>query len=97
MDVPLGCDSLVHLACAEVPSFKFPNSIIILDGDVKTKKPKELSRIKKLNNVLLLPTDKSPEQFISQFLYDLNDISPLWEEIDKTFSHQVCFKKYKNE
>ena len=96
VNVSLGCDNLIQLASVKIPTFIFPNSIIILDGDVK-KEPKKLSKIKDIKNILILPTDESPEQFISKFLDSLNDTHSLWKEIDETFDHQFCFQEFSNE
>ena len=57
----------------------------------------QLNSLKKIKNVLLLPLNKSPEQFLSKYLYDLKDEHFLWKEIDETFNHQYCFKEYSNE
>jgi AAA15 family ATPase/GTPase len=95
IDVNLGCGNIIQLASVKVPSFTYPNSIIVLDGDVK-KNAVQLRSIKKLKNILLLPSDKSPEQFLSEFLNNLNDNHPIWHEIDETFDHQFCFQEYSN-
>lgn len=94
--INLGCANLIQLATVKIPEFTFPNSLIILDGDVKTE-AKSFRKCKKLKNILLLPTDKSPEQVLSQFLNDLSDGDPLWAEIDNTFDHQFCFENYTND
>ncbi len=96
IDVSLGCGNLIQLASSKVPSFTYPNSLIILDGDVKINR-QQFKKIKKIKNVLLLPSDKSPEQIISDFLYNLSDEDPLWTSIDETFDHQLCFAQYTNE
>ncbi|MCD4704592.1 AAA family ATPase [bacterium] len=95
-DITLGCGNLIQLASLKVPSFIFPNSIIFLDGDVKTER-KQYNRVKRIKNILLLPTNKSPEQLISSFLDNLPDSHPLWSEIDNTFDHQFCFQDYSDE
>lgn len=93
IDLPLGlgCDNLIELASKKIPSFSFPNSIIVLDGDVK-KQTKKHKRSKKQKNILLLPTDESPEQIIGNFLYNTDDSHELWGEINSTFNHQYCFQ-----
>jgi AAA15 family ATPase/GTPase len=47
LDVSLGCGNIIQLASVKVPSFTFPNSIIVLDGDVK-KNAGQVRVIKKL-------------------------------------------------
>ncbi len=96
IDISLGCGNLIQLATSKVPSFIFPNSIIVLDGDVKEDK-KQYTRAKKIKNLLLLPANKSPEQIISQFLFNLPDANPLWKSIDETFDHGFCFQNFSNE
>lgn len=83
---------MIQLASSKVPSFTFPNSIIILDGDIQKSK-----QINKITNILLLPTKESPEQIISNFLNYLPDTDLLWEKIDETFTKQYCFRNYSNE
>jgi hypothetical protein len=87
--VKLGCNNLIQLASSKVPSFTFPNSIIILDGDIQ-----KLKQANNITNILLLPTRESPEQIISNFLNDLPDADLLWKKIDKTFTKQYCFMDY---
>ena len=87
--ITLGCNNLIQLASVKVPSFIFPNSIIILDGDAKKQ-----TRATNNKNILLLPTEHSPEQIISSFLHKLPDDSSVWSDIDPTFNHQYCFKDY---
>ena len=96
INISLGCGNLIQLASSKVPSFHFPNSVIILDGDVKTEK-KQYNKVVRLKNILLLPTEKSPEQIISSYLNSLKDDHLLWESVDETFDHQYCFKDYSDE
>lgn len=95
VDISLGCGNIIQLASVKVPSFTYPNSIIVLDGDVKGN-VKQFNSTKKLKNVLLLPSNQSPEQFLSDFLNNLNDKHSLWKEIDETFDHQYCFQEFSN-
>ncbi len=94
-NVKLGCGNLIELS-SKVPYFQFPNSIIILDGDVEEKQLRKIKKNKK-NNIVCLPGEKSPEQIISQFLYDLSDTDSLWGNIDRTFTRQYCFQDYSND
>jgi predicted ATPase len=96
IDIPLGCGNLIQLASSKVPSFVFPNSLIVLDGDVKTES-RQYNRAKRIKNILLLPTNKSPEQIIAEYLDNLKDDNPLWRSIDETFDHQYCFDEYTND
>ena len=96
IDISLGCGNLIQLATVKVPSFTYPNSIIVLDGDVKENRS-QLNSVKKIKNILLLPLNKSPEQFLSSFLYNLKDEHFLWNQIDETFDHQFCFQEFSND
>lgn len=96
VNVSLGCGNLIQLASVKIPEFTFPKSLIMLDGDVKTER-KNFNRTKKLKNVLILPTERSPEQVLAQFLNDLSDGNSLWTQIDSTFDHGYCFQNYPNE
>ncbi len=91
IDINFSCSFLVELASKKVSSFIFPSSIIILDGDVKTNRAM-YNKAKRLENVLFLPTEQSPEQIISDFLHKLPATDSLWENIDETFEHENCFE-----
>lgn len=90
----LGCDNLVSLATQKVSSFTSPNSIIILDGDVR-KSRKKMRRIKALSNVLILPLDQSPEVLIAKFLMKQSELNPIWESFGIHFTKIFCFKEIK--
>lgn len=94
--VKLGCNQLIDLVTRKIPSFVFPNSIIILDGDVRSN-AKQMAKVERMRNVLLLPTEKSPEQLLAKFLNDLSESSSVWKEINASFSHQYCFQTYSND
>jgi predicted ATPase len=91
IDINFSCSLLLELASKKVPSFNFPNSIIILDGDVRTNKSM-YKKTKRLKNILILPTKQSPERIISEFLHYLPADNPLWQSIDETFEHETCFE-----
>ena len=96
IDVSLGCGNLIDLASRKIPTFIFPNSIIALDGDVR-KENKQNNRVSRIKNIILLPTNKSPEQLLSQYLNDIPDINPLWKTIDENYGHQNCFSDFSND
>ncbi len=84
----LGNGNLIQLAKQRVPGFCSPDSIVILDGDVKSKE------IKNLANFIILPSGDSPERLLAKYLYNLNDSDNLWEIIARNYTKQVCFKNY---
>ena len=51
-----------------------------------------MKSIDKANNILVLPTNMSPEQLTSTFLHDLSEADELWENIAEGYSKQVCFR-----
>lgn len=93
VDCTLGCDNLIELARKQVIGFKFPESLIVLDGDVKSESSK-VRRIKHLRNILTLPGDKSPERLLAEFLHGLPDESPLWDGIFKGYTKQFAFRDF---
>ncbi|OGV35810.1 MAG: ABC oligo/dipeptide transport, ATP-binding protein [Lentisphaerae bacterium GWF2_45_14] len=84
--------NLIELA-SKVPAFKFPHAIIILDGDVKSLKPL-MKKIASLENILILPSEQSPERLIANYLNTLSDTSDVWRKIDAQFRKDYCFKDY---
>ena len=70
--------------------FRFPESLIVLDGDVKTEASK-MRKINQNNNFLVLPGNKSPERLIAEFLYNLLDESEHWDNIYDGYSKQHMF------
>lgn len=93
VDCTLGCDNLIELARKKIVGFRFPESLIVLDGDVKT----EASKMRKINqnkNFLVLPGSKSPERLIADFLYNLPDESEHWDNIYDGYSKQHVFRDH---
>jgi len=92
-DCRLGCDELLELSIGKVPGFRYPESLIVLDGDVK-KKTKKKNKIASAKNILLLPGGDSPERLIAKFLFDLSDTSCIWGMISPGYNKQFAFKNY---
>ena len=90
-DCTLGCDNLIELSRKQIIGFKFPQSLIVLDGDVRSEASK-MRRINQGSNFLVLPGDKSPERLLAQFLYALSDESPYWDRIYNGYTKQHVFK-----
>jgi len=89
----LGCDNLIELATKQVKCFTFPESIIVLDGDISVQ-PGKLKRVNKLKNVLILPGNSSPERILALFLHTLSDDSIIWNQICDGYTKQFVFKNY---
>lgn len=88
----IGCKTLIDLSFRKLEPFVFPHSILIVDGDVRTETDVK-KKIAKLNNLLILPGNESPERMMAIFLHDLTDKSPLWSSIANGYSKQVCFEE----
>lgn len=92
---PLSCNTIIDLLERKIPTFTFPESIIIFDGDVSVdlSQQKKLKKIKS-KNWLFLPTDKSPERWFATFLHNLDPKDPFWKSIHPNYTYQVCFRDY---
>ena len=93
IDIDFSGANLISLVSKKVPAFVEPEAIVIVDGDVR----KEISKMKsivKANNILVLPTNMSPEQLTATFLHDLSDTDELWNNIGEGYSWQVCSRDY---
>ncbi len=93
VDVTLPCSTLTELVNKNIPAFKHPYSIIILDGDVRMNKA-YLRKIKNADNILILPGNNSPERLLTSYLYSLSDADPLWGNIANGYTKQLCFRDY---
>ena len=91
IDIDFSCAYLTSLVSKKVPAFIEPVAIVIVDGDVR-KEPQKMKSIAKANNILVLPTNMSPEQLTATFLHGLSDADELWENINEGYSKQVCFR-----
>lgn len=89
VQVSMGCESYLNLITHKIPAFLYPNSIIILDGDVRQKIERKNEKNRK--NIVCLPWYKSPEKILAEFLNNLKDSDPLWVN---GFTHQLCFRDY---
>lgn len=89
-DCTLGCDNLIELVRKKIVGFRFSESLIVLDGDVKAEASK-MRRIMLNKNILVLPGIKSPERLIAEFLHGLSDESPYWDNINEGYTKQHVF------
>lgn len=92
-----GKGNLINLMQIGVEEFRYPNSIIIFDGDVSTDTGSinNLKKIKDKCNWIFLPSSYSPEVLLGKYLNELSDLNPLWDEIYPDYNRSVCFDKYK--
>ena len=93
VDVTLPCSTLMELVTKRVPAFRYPYSIVILDGDVRTNR-NDLKKVNNADNILILPGNKSPERLLAAYLYNLSDADPLWSKIANGYTKQFCFREY---
>jgi AAA15 family ATPase/GTPase len=89
----LGCDNYLELIRKKILGFRFPDSLIVLDGDVKAT-PSKMKQIVSQHNVLVLPGEHSPERLLADFLYRLPDASPIWDTIWSGYTKQFAFSNY---
>jgi AAA15 family ATPase/GTPase len=93
----LGHGNLIDLSRKKIQGFKYPDSLIILDGDVGKGKraQRELTSLK---NILLLPGKESPERELACFLHKERESSDVWSNIysdgDSQYSKQLAFRDY---
>lgn len=87
--VSLGCKNYIHMATRKVPSFIFPNSIIVLDGDAE-----ESLRNKRLKNFITLPGTLNPEGMLATYLHSLADADSFWSSKLPDYTKQVCFRDF---
>lgn len=94
LDCTLGCDNLIDLVRKKISGFRFPESLILLDGDVKTD-PSKMRRISAMRkSILILPGNNSPERLIAKFLFNLSEASPIWDKIHLGYTKQYAFKDF---
>ncbi|MFM2607252.1 AAA family ATPase [Vibrio chagasii] len=89
LDVSLGCGNYLQLVSKKVPSFIFPNSIVILDGDTRPK-----LEGKRLKNFICLPGELNPEGMVATFLNNLSESDPFWTKKSPDYSKQFCFMDF---
>lgn len=92
---PISCNLIVDLIQRHIPTFTFPDSIVILDGDVKEDHALwvKLQKLKS-HNWLVLPSVTSPERLIASFLEALPEADSYWSSIHPDYRKQVCFRDY---
>jgi AAA15 family ATPase/GTPase len=93
VNITMSCSMLIDLVNKKIPAFRYPYSIVVLDGDIRLERA-NLKKIKNADNVLVLPGNSSPERLIANFLYNLSDANPLWETVANGYTKQVCFRNY---
>ena len=93
VDCTMGCSNYLELVKKNIEGFRYKQSIIILDGDVKSKSS-EMRELKKYKNFLLLPNTKSPERLIAEYLHNLQESSPLWNNIYRGYTKQFVFQSH---
>ena len=79
------------MAKQKIPPFIFPNSIIFLDGDVRSDTTL-MTKINTLSNIIILPSTSSPERILAEYLWKLEHSSDVWSSINKNYRKQNCFK-----
>lgn len=93
VDINIPCTILTQLSAKKIPAFNAPESIVIVDGDVRNENA-QMKEVSASDNILILPSNMSPERFTATYLHDLSEADPLWETIGEGYTKQVCFKDY---
>lgn len=92
-DCTMSCEHLIELSLKrKVPAFCKPHSLIILDGDARNNKT--VKKSKEIDNILFLPGQFSPERTLANYLHNLSDYDPLWEQLRRGYNKQKCFENY---
>lgn len=92
-NVTFGCGNLLELARKKVPAFVYPNALIFIDGDIRSK-PNRVAEIDRSKHMLILAGDKPPEVLLADYLHNLEDSSDIWNSIKNGYSWQICFRNY---
>ena len=93
VDCKMGCGNYIELAKKKVGCFKYPQSIIFLDGDVRLEKSKK-QELHRLKNILVLPGLQSPERILAEFLHNLPNNSNCWNKIYPEYTKQNAFRDF---
>ena len=72
LDVSLSCTGYIDLVKRKIPEFSI-KSIVCLDADV------DISTVKNLHSIVLLPGTLPPDQLIFEYLYNLAADHPIWK------------------
>jgi hypothetical protein len=96
VDADFSSSHLIELARKKIPGFRTYESLIILDGDViKHRSDRQKISRNKLDNIIFLPGEDSPEKILATYLYDLSERSENWERIHPTYNKQFTFQDYR--
>lgn len=71
LDLSLSCNNYIDLVRRKIPEFS-TKSIVCLDADV------DISTVKNLHSIVLLPGTLPPDQLIFEYLYNLAADHPIW-------------------
>lgn len=92
MSCSLGAEEYLELLRVKLPDIA--NSIIILDGDKNTKKIRNIIEKINANNVVFLPTNHCPEKMFYEYLINMDDDAPIWDNALGGFDKNKCFMEY---
>ncbi|CAL6170729.1 TPA: AAA family ATPase [Vibrio diabolicus] len=85
-DISLGCGNYVQMATKKVPTFTFPHSIVVLDGDAAP-----ILQKRRLKNFICIPGEQRPEGTLANFLHSLPEADSFWTSKNPDYSKQHCF------
>ncbi len=88
--VATGCNNLIQLVVDfKIPSFVFPESLVVLDGDVERNR-KQMKKIRKVKNIILLPGMNPPELLLADLIKKVDENK--LEKIYPDYTRQIAFK-----
>ena len=94
IDINLGYTNYISLHKKAIPEFL--NNIIVLDGDVRYKKPKEdYTYCYGQDNIIFLPIEGSIEEYFYKYLRDRNNYSKFENKFQ--INYDLCFRSYTQE
>lgn len=94
IDASFGCDTLLQLYRHDYPYMK--DRVVVLDGDVKEEKVRELipgHYLKSGGNIVWLPGSVRPEQIICDYLENSDSGDPVWDNLAPyDYTHRAIFE-----
>lgn len=89
----MGCQNYIELVRKKITGFNFPESVICLDGDVRSE-ASSMKEVRKFKNIILLPGNESPERLLAEMLFNEPEGSEIWDQISEEYNKQFCFNEY---
>ena len=92
MSCSLGAEEYLELLRVKLNEIK--NAVVIIDGDKNCSKITNKIKTLKADNVMFLPTKHCPEKMFYEYLMNLPDDAPIWNNALGGFDKNKCFMNY---